>query len=50
MTLTQLSEYNGKKKPQVYLACKGIVFDVSASGKQRKIVEIVERFYYVVNS
>lgn len=32
MTLKQLSEYDGKKNSKVYLACKGIVFDVSKSG------------------
>ena len=31
MKLSELAQYNGKNNSKTYLACKGIVFDVSSS-------------------
>lgn len=31
MTLSQLALFNGQDKPEVYIAWKGLVFDVTAS-------------------
>lgn len=35
-TLEQLKEYDGQKKPQVFLAAKGIIYDVTNSSFYQK--------------
>lgn len=49
MTLKQLAEFTGKNNSKVYLACKGIVFDVSASGNL-KISNIAASIFQKSNS
>jgi hypothetical protein len=48
MTLAELKQYDGEVKPEIFLALKGVIYDVSSSGIKYALLRFLQKARWIL--